>query len=244
MIKQLLTVIISVGSVTLSHAQSSSMDTVAFEKKVLFAVNFYNNNIGEQAEIYNGPEYHFLPRAIKGTPYLDNRFEFTNSNIKYNGTWYSNVPILYDAYKDVLVATQPQNQAKYIVRKEYLTDFLLYGHHFVHLNTIDNGKGKLREGYYEQLYAGKTIVFTKFEKVRTETTTTQAIEVVFDDKQSYFINKGGTIYNVSSKGSVLSVFKDKKKELNSYLSRNNINYKEDKGLAMAKLAAYYDQISN
>lgn len=244
MIKQLLTVFISVGSVTLSHAQSSPVDTLAFEERAVFAIDYYNKNISEQAEIYNGPEYIFLPRATKGTPYLENRFEFTNSAIKYNGTWYSNVPILYDTYKDVLVATQPQNQAKYILHEEYLTDFILFGHHFVHLNAIDGDQGKLRKGFYEQLYAGKTIVIGKFEKGRVETTSTQGIEVVFDDKQAYYIKKGGTIYNVSSKGSVLNVFKDKKKELNTYLSRNNINYKENKGLAMAKLAAYYDQISN
>jgi hypothetical protein len=244
MIKQLLTVIISIVSVTLSHAQSSSADTAAFEKKALYAVDYYNINISEQAEIYNGPEYFFLPRATKGTPYLENRFEFTSSTIKYNGTWYSNVSILYDAYKDILVATQPQNQAKYILKDQYLTDFILFGHHFVHFNAIDTENEKLREGYYEQLYAGKSIVICKYEKSRTESTSTQGVEVTFDDKQTFYISKGGAIYSVSSKGSVLNVFKDKKKELSSYLKNNNISFKENKGLALSKLAAYYDQISN
>jgi len=243
MIKQLLTVIFSVCSVSLSLAQTGASDTVSLEKRANFAVNYYVNNISEQAEIYNGPEYNFLPRAIKGTPYFEDKLDFSNATMKYNGTWYNNVPLLYDSYKDVLVATQPQNQAKYILHQKYVAEFIVYGHHFVHMLPIDNDKAKLREGYYEQLYAGKTIVMIKYTKTRVESTSIQGVEVVFDDKQNYFISRGNAIYEVNSKGSVLDVFKDKKKELSSYLSRNNINYKENKGLAIAKLAAYYDQIS-
>ncbi|GGI50990.1 hypothetical protein GCM10011425_22020 [Mucilaginibacter galii] len=216
---------------------------MAFTQKVRYAVDYYNRNISEQSEIYNGTEYNFLPRATKGSPYLEDRFEFTNANIKYNDTWYNDVSILYDAFKDVLVATQPVNQAQYILHKEYLAEFYLFGHHFVHLNAMSSDNASINDGYYDQLYAGKTVVICKYSKIKTETVTAQGIEVVFDDKQSFFIKKGATIYSVNSKGSVLNAFKDKKKELNTYLSRNNIDYKNNKGLAIARLAAYYDQIS-
>jgi len=243
MIKQLLTVIIGVGWVNVSNAQVTLSDT-SLEKKTTFAVNYYNKNISEQAEIYNGPEYNFLPRSAKGTPFLDDKYDLSNATLRYNGIWYTDIPLLYDIYKDILVGTQPQYKSSFILQEQYVTDFFLLGHHFVHVPAIDNNKGKLREGYYEQLYAGKSIVMCKYEKIRIETINTQGVDVTFFDKQTYYINKGGTIYNVSSKGSVLDVFKDKKNELNSYLKTKEIDFKENKGLAMAKIAAYYDQISN
>lgn len=244
MINKLLALIIIMAfGAACAQAQSPTADTTAFTQKVRYAVDYYNRNISEQSEIYNGPEYNFLPRATKGTPYFEDRFEFTNANIKYNGTWYNGVSVLYDTFKDVLVAVQPVNQAQFILHKEYLAEFDLFGHHFVHLNAISSENASINDGYYDQLYAGKTVVLCKYSKVKTETVTAQGVEVVFDDKQSFYIKKGATIYSVNSKGSVLNAFKDKKKELNAYLSRNHIDYKENKGLAIARLAAYYDQIS-
>jgi hypothetical protein len=244
MIKQLLALIIGAGCLTVAHAQNPSADTTASTQKERYAVDYYNHDIGEQSEIYNGPEYNFLPRAIKGTPYFEDKFEFTNARIKYKGTWYNKVSILYDTFKDVLVATQPVNQAKFILHKEYLAEFYLFGHHFVHLNAMSSDNESISDGYYDQLYAGKTMVMCKYSKGKTETVSAQGVEVVFDDKLSFYIIKGGTIYSGNSKGSVLNAFKDKKKELSSYLSRNKISYKDNKGLTIAQLAAYYDQISH
>jgi len=244
MIKQLLIVLISIGSVTLCHAQVSAFDTAAFKSKANVALNYYESNIGEQSEIYNGPEYVFLPRSAKGSPYLDDKIDYTNSNLRYNGHWYYNIPLLYDVFKGVLVSTQLQSKAPYILIERYVSDFFVYGRHFVYIAAIDSAKSKLRQGYYEQLYAGKSKVLCKHEKTRIENVSTQGVDVTFFDKQTYYIIKGGAIYTVNSKGSILDVFDDRKKELNNYLKTINLDYKENKGASMAKIAAYYDQISN
>lgn len=244
MIKQLLIVLISIGSITLCHAQTSASDTAAFKRKANVALNYYESNISEQSEIYNGPEYMFLPRSAKGSPYFDDKIDFTNNNLKYNGHWYYGIPLLYDVFKDALVSAQPQSKASYMLLERYVSDFFVYGRHFVYLTAIDSAKNKLREGYYEQLYAGKSKVLCKYEKIRIENISTQGVDVTFFDKQTYYIVKGGAIYTVNSKGSVLDVFNDKKKELNNYLSTINLDYKENKGASIAKIAAYYDQISN
>jgi hypothetical protein len=244
MIKQLLTVLISISSVSICSAQITTADTVALEKTAGAAINFYRNNITEQAEIYNGPEYRFLPRSAKGSPFFDEKIDFTNNGLKYNGNWYQNVPLLYDVYKGLLVSAHPRSNALFSFKEQAVSDFFVYGHHFVYIPAIDSAKNKLRAGYYEQLYTGKSNVLCKFEKIRIENVSAQGVEVTFFDKETFYIINGGTIHTVNSKGSVLDVFKDKKKELNNYLKTANIDYKEDKGVAIAKIAAYYDQISN
>jgi len=243
MIKQLLTVLISFSSISLCYAQANMADTAAFEKTAGAAINYFGTNISEQAEIYNGPEYRFLPRSTKGSPFFDEKIDFTSNSLKYDGSWYHNIPLLYDVYKGLLVSAHPQSNALFSFKQQYVSDFLVYGHHFVYIPAIDSAKNKLRAGYYEQLYTGKSQVLCKYEKVRIENVSSQGVEVTFFDKEIYYIVSGGTIYSVNSKGSVLDVFKDKKKELNSYLKTANIDYKENKGVAMAKIAAYYDQIS-
>jgi hypothetical protein len=244
MIKQLLTVFISVSSVSLCSAQVNMTDTMAFEKTAGAAINYYRTNISEQAEIYNGPEYRFLPRSAKGSPFFEDKIDFTNNSLKYNGNWYHNIPLLYDVFKGLLVSAQLQSKASYSFKEQSVSDFFVYGHHFVYIPAQDSTKNKLRAGFYEQLYAGKSQVLCKYEKVRIESVSPQGVEVTFFDKETYYIINGGTINTVNSKGSVLDVFKDRKKELNNYLKTANIDYKENKGAAMAKIAAYYDQISN
>jgi len=244
MIKQLLTVLLSIGIVSLCHGQTNASDTTVFKQKAGAAISYYVSSISEQAEIYNGPEYRFLPRSAKGSPYFDDKIDFTNNSLKYNGNWYYNVPLLYDVYKGALVSAQPQSKATYILNDRYVSDFFVYGRHFVYMPAIDSAKSKLREGYYEQLYAGKSKVLCKYEKVRIENVSTQGVEVTFFDKQTYYVIKGEAVSTVNSKGSVLDVFSDKKKELNNYLKTINLDYKENKGASIAKIAAYYDQISN
>jgi hypothetical protein len=231
-------------SLSNTKAQSITADSALLYKGLSnYAVDIYTKTIGEQAEIYNGPQYIFLPRATKGSPYWEGAAAYQPSIIKYNGTWYKNIPLIYDSYQDVVIATHPANKIKYILHSQWLSDFVLYDHHFVHIGSVDSARQGIKPGYYDQLYAGETAVFIKRSKSKTQSTSLQGAELVYEDKEDYFIRKNDIYYRVSSKGSVLDVLKDKKKQLNNYLSSNKIDFKNDKGAAMAKVAAYYDQIS-
>ncbi|MBS1533426.1 MAG: hypothetical protein JSU01_24215 [Bacteroidetes bacterium] len=216
-------------------AQQALPDSSAYAQ----AVNGYNQALGEQAEFLNGPRYYILPAAVKGSPYFLGSPAFQPAVIRYNGTPYSNVPVLYDALNDAMVSSV--RDVLYTFRTDKLTDVYLSGHHFIFLEAAKSLN--LSPGYYDQLYGGSSEVVVKRSRSVVHRSGSQGEETLYDDRDDIYIKKGNTFISVSSKGSVLKVFKDKADQLKQYLSVNKINYRKEKEGAVAKLAAYYDNLS-
>jgi hypothetical protein len=220
-------------------AQNALPDSLLHTQAKDQVVREFNETIGEQSEIYNGPRYYLLPQAVKGSPYFLGSVTFEPASIQYNGTWYTNVPMLYDAYADLMVSTS--RNIIYSFRSEKLTDVNLAGHHFI---SMDASKSlNLSPGYYDELYGGRSEVVVKRSRTVVKRAGSQSLETLYENKDEIYIKKGGSYLSVSSKHSVLNVFKDKAKQLKEYLSAAHISYRKDKEGSIAKLAAYYDKIS-
>jgi len=215
-------------------------DTLLYTKAAINVIDSYNKTIGDQSEIYNGPQYNLLPKAYKGSPYfLDTAF-LQPANIRYNGTWYKQIPILYDVYNDLMVSVS--HSVLYSVRSEKLSDVYLPGHHFIYL--AESKDLKIAPGYYDQLYDGQSEVLVKRKRGVVKRVDQQAVQVIYEADDVIYIKAGADYLPVSSKQSVLSVFKSKTKQLKEYMSANKISYRKDKEHSIALLAAYYDQISH
>ncbi|MVN90691.1 hypothetical protein [Mucilaginibacter aquatilis] len=243
MVKPVTTILLLLCGVLKLQAQSKPADSALVTGANSYAVAYFNKSVGQQSEIYNGAEYIALPPAVQGSPYWQDKDTFTSSAIKYNGTWYNGVPLMFDVFKNQIVTVQPVNNYRIILQQYLLSDFIIADHHFVYVNEADSVKQQLKPAYYDVLYSGKTSVLSHYSKERSESTNIHGVEVRFIDHVNYYIIKDKVVYNVSGKGSVLKVFKDKKKELNAYLSANAIKFNDNKALAISKLSAYYDQLT-
>jgi len=204
------------------------------------AVDVYNAVMANQLEFYNGAEYKLYPIAYKGSAYFEEKNHCTPSLIRYNGTWYKNVPVLYDLYNDLMVGAM--HDSLYVLRADKLTDLYLLNHHFINLTQAS--AGKLTPGYYDILYNSKSQVLVKRARTVQNNVTQQGVEVIYENKDVIYIKKGNNYYEVSSKGSVLDVFNDRKKQLKQYLNDNNIRYGSDKEGSVVRLTRYYDQLTN
>ena len=218
------------------HGQNALPDS-AFKNE---AVDAYNAVMANQLEFYNGAEYTLYPVAYKGSAYFEGKNHCTPSLIRYNGTWYKDVPVLYDLYNDVMVAAM--HDSLYVLRADKLTDIYLLNHHFINLTQVSGGK--LGPGYYDRLYNSKSQVLVKRVRTVQNNVTQQGVEVTYENKDVIYIKKGNKYYEVSSKGSVLDVFRDKKKQLKQYLNDNKIRYPSDKEGSIVMLTRYYDQLTN
>src|SRR5215469_16172442 len=101
-------------------AQSTLPDSPANAGAEGRVINNYNQVISDQAEIYNGPRYYLLPEAQRGSPYFLETPKFEPAAVRYNGTSYSNVPVLYDALNDAMVSSV--RDVLYTFRTDKLTD--------------------------------------------------------------------------------------------------------------------------
>jgi hypothetical protein len=227
-------------TISRSQAQTTRPDTMLYSNAARDVIRTFNAAIGDQSEIYNGAEYKLYPPAYKGSPYFQDENHGTPSLILYNGTWYKNVPVLYDVLNDEMIGFLNDNM--FVFRTDKLSQVYLSDHHFIYL---DAGKGNsLQPGFYDELYNGKTQVLVKRIRTVQSSVSQQTVEVVYETKDIIYIRKGNSYQAVSSKGSVMDVMKDKKKQLNQYLGDNKIRYNSDREASIAKLAGYYDQISN
>jgi hypothetical protein len=232
-----------------SFGQAAMNDTSAYPQKAVAQIaNNYNKAIGQQSRLYDGHEYLAYDPHIKGTalfPY--DAIVMAPGEINYDGIMYKDVPLLYDVYKDQVVSMLYNKFSMYAFLGTKVHDFTFSGHHFVRVNVdslVKNPSG-ITTGFYDQLYGGKIEALARRSKsIQSSSTTTANIETYFVAKDEYFFRKGNTYYKVSGQGAVLDVLKDKKNELQQYIRQNNIKFRRDPEGAMAKIAAYYDQITN
>ena len=214
-------------------------DTLFNANAEMQVLDVYNRTIGDQKEFYNGPQYNPPAKAYRGSPYFLDSASLQPANIRYNGTWYKEVPILYDALNDLMVSVS--HSVLYSVRSEKLSDVVLAGHHFIY--RPQTKYFKLTTGYYDQLYDGRSEVLVKRRRGVVKRVEQQSVQVIYEVDDVIYIKKGSDYVPVSSKQSVLSVFKNKAKQLKEYMSDNKVSFRKDNEHSIARLAAYYDQIN-
>jgi hypothetical protein len=238
--------VISVIACKTSFAQAVPGDSSSQQHAFNNAVILYHTSIGEQSPLYNGPEYFFYDPTIKGNAYFMEINAFTPGSVYYDGLYYTGVPMLYDLYSDEVAVLLYNHYSKFSLIKYRVKSFDFLDHHFVNIDadTINNGSG-IKSGYYDELYNGKTEVLVKHSKsVQTNTGGTAASERYYNASRDFYIRKNKVYYSVSSQGSLIDIFKDKKKELQQYVKANQIRFRRDPEEAMVKVATYYDHLTN
>ncbi|MEO6981459.1 MAG: hypothetical protein ABI113_23895 [Mucilaginibacter sp.] len=229
-----------------ARAQTAVSDSSSQQNALNNAVTLYNTSIGIQAPIYTGPEYYFYDPHIKGNAYYMDINGFTKGSVYYDGILYNNMSMLYDINTDQLVVLFPSRVSKFIAIKERVKSFDFLGGHFVNINADTlAANGDVKSGYYRQLYNGKSEVLGKYSKsMQTTTSNTNGVENYFSLSRDFYIKRNNVYHSVGSKGSVLDLFKDKKKEVRKFISANDLDFRANAEESMVKVATYYDHLSN
>ncbi|MDP9230846.1 MAG: hypothetical protein M3O67_09280, partial [Bacteroidota bacterium] len=207
-------------------------------------VDFYNKSLSEQLHLYNGKEYKDYPYQFnEGHPYfLSNNW--SKGTLNYDGEHYEEVPMLYDVVQDELVILHFDNRSKICLVKEKISSFSLLAHSFVNIQPKNINSSTITEGFYDLLYAGQVSLFAKRTK-NIQTFYRQSVsEIKIFKKDHYNLLKKNIYYPVSSKRSFLQQLTDKRKEIQQYIKKNRLSFKNDVENAMVKILAYYDQIMN
>ena len=227
-----------------SAAQMASADSAYLQKA---SAEFYKA-IGEQSRLYNGHEYQpYDPRIKNNALFPYDAKTWAIGEVTYDDVTYRNVPMIYDVYKDAVVVQLYNHFSMFTLLSERVHDFSFSGHRFIRIdaNQITDNKAELTTGFYDQLYAGKLEVLAKrIKTIQNSSNAIAAPETFFMQTNDYYLKKGSRYYSIGSKGSILKLLKDKKSEIQRYLKQNNISYRDDPEDAMAKIASYYDQITN
>ncbi len=218
--------------------QQLSDTSAAFSAKDM-AINSYTTAMGDHSEILSGTAYQKMPAGSRGSAYYPDYSYLAPSTIHYNGTWYKQIPLLFDATAGVMVSSRADSL--FILRSDKLSDVLLLGHHFIYIATVNNFG--LEDGYYDQLYAGNSAVLVKRTNTMQNQVSQRGEDIFYEHKDQVYLKKGRTYIAVNGKGAVLDIFKDKTKQLKQFLKDNKIRYQDNKENWIVRLASYYDQIN-
>jgi hypothetical protein len=223
-------------------AQSTQADSsiVGYAKK--HATQLYNQQLASQLHLYNGVEY------ISGTEGYVKGHAFFNSDVfeegavTYDNITYTQVPLLYDIFKDELVIEHGSNAQKIKLHGEKVQRFSLGGHTFVRIQADTLLNPSIRSGFYDRLYTGEVGLYSRRVKIAQQ--ATRGVSKEFLSKNSYFIFKDHSLHPVKKKASVLKVLKDQKKAMQKFLKENKISYRQDPEYALVKLAEQYSHLVN
>jgi len=205
-------------------------------------IGLYYTALGEQAQIYNGNEYiEYAFTLQEGHPFFKSSV-FTNADIYFDGMLFLGVPMLYDLIKDQVVILDFHNQYKINLPANKIQQFILSDHVFVRI--VHNNLNEINTGFYEQLFKGKVGLFAKREKAIIEKHGSQEIDNVVVSTNYYYVMKKDIYYKFKNEHSLLKILNDKKKEIQQYLKKNRIRYKDDPERSMVMAIEYYNRLIN
>jgi hypothetical protein len=210
------------------------------------ALNFYSGALGDQSPIYNGPEYYPFDPRIKGNAYFLDVNGFTAGSVYYDGVRYNGVPMLYDIYSDKVVVLLYNHYSKFSLLNERVKSFSFLDHQFINIRPDSlPANSAIKAGFYDLLYSGKLQVLVKRSKdMQTTSGSFSAPETYFNLVTRYYLKKNNTYYAITSRGTLMDVLKDRKKELQQYIKSNQIKFRKQPEEAMVKIASYYDHLTN
>jgi hypothetical protein len=223
--------------------QTATNDTSVQRIALAHITDTYNTAIGQQSRLYNGPEYDLYNPNIKGNAYFSDINSFSSGTVTYDGILYKDVPMMYDLNKDVVAVMLYNKFSRFSLLKERVQSFDLLNHHFIYIRTDSLNVNSINTGFYDQLYSGNLEVLVKRSKAIQSTSGTNNIETYFTSSKSFYLKKGNNYYSIGGQGTLLSILKDKKKELQQYIKANKIKFNRTPEEAMVAIAVRYDELS-
>jgi hypothetical protein len=222
-------------------AQSSAEDSMLYKKSVQYLINIYHRSSGDQSALYNGSEYATYPFSFSGGgyPFYKENMPGTGS-VVYDGILYEDVKLQYDEVQEILFMQDSIRRIQLLNQR--ITGFALFNNSFIRIVKDSMNRVLVRTGFYNLLYKGNTSLLKKEEKRIREEVATGELQRFIDVVNYYYLQKNNTCYSIKNKGSIMDIFKDRKKDIRQYIRKNKLSYRKDRDNMLIKVTAYYDQL--
>lgn len=194
-----------------------------------------------QAVIFHGKEQLKYSPSIKNHPYLKSD-KYAAGNLSFEGILYEDVKMRLDLYKNELLLLSPDDRYNLVLPSDRVDFAQLHGYHIIY-HDPEGKENSLPEGYYLRLHDGRCTVLEKSSCAFSKKIKGLEVEESFDQSVKYYIQKEGAYYPVGSKGSVLRVFKESKKELARYIKQEKLDFRHAREKAIVAVAREYERLN-
>ena len=223
-------------------AQSLLPDSTLINRGKEIAQQQYRIFEGVQSRLYNGKLYRdYTVPLSEGHPYFSTD-KLETGKIRYDGILYEDVPLLYNIVTDEVI-TLHYNKIQWVsLRKDKIDFFNVGGNQFLSI-TADSLNKQIASGIYQALYDGPTTALKKKSKFVVESISNNLLLRSVKITERYYLWHGDGWHQVNSLRSVLLLLNGHNAAIRQHLRSANIKYRKNPDLALATIAAFYDQIT-
>jgi hypothetical protein len=224
-----------------SSAQQIPPDSVFYSSSVSNLYHTYLAQIGENARLYNGPEY--IRNGVKASGFAFFQTDsMLSGSVSYNGLIYPDLSLYYDLVPDELVTFNYTHVALIGISKENVDSFIIDGHHFIRLKAGHANGTIPGDGYYEQLAWNEPAVYVRREKKLLAPSGYE--DPKYRQYNTYYLKMNNSFYEVGGKKELLDLLKDHKDEVKNFIRTNKLNFKKRFEEAIVRVSVFYSQIKN
>lgn len=202
---------------------------------------WYDAALGqENSPVLEGTFYKLEYAALDKNPYFQGA-QWAKSELQYNGQFYSQVSLLYNAYKDLLLIRNTTLQLSSIeptlLNQQKVDGFMMHDREFVHLK--DSLAPSYGPGFYEKFFTGDSISFF-IKRIKNEYVRAKEIEFISEDL--FFLFDGENYVKYTGKKSLYKNFPTLKTPLKTYGSQLKTRMHRGEEEGMLKLLNYCDEL--
>lgn len=201
----------------------------------------YMQKAGDQAVVFNGRVQMTYDYPSTNHPYLITS-NYVSGQMWYNQTLYADLAMRLDLFRDELVVRMPQTPYSVVVEPEKVDEALLAGYHIIR-HREGEWPGIPKGNYLVLLSNGSFPVVKKYQVALNQEIVDQTVERTFDVKERFYVYKGGICHVVTSKGSILKLFSDRKRELSAYIKKNKLNFRKEREQTIVAIVEYYESLN-
>jgi len=216
------------SSLALKDSLSVSADT---------AVSFYYKFTDQRSRLYNGKEYiGYLP--MEGHAFFADP-DLHRGSIEYDGLFFDSVIMQYDLVKDEVIIQHFDVFFKIVLISSKVKEFTFLNHHYRRMVKDSINQLPVATGYYDFLHEGNITLIAKRTKRIDEMVTDKIIRKIVE-KNFYYVIRDSVYYPIRTYRSLLSVFKDRSKEIRQDLRRNKLKFRKHREEAIIRAVKFYD----
>ncbi|MFD2202099.1 hypothetical protein [Shivajiella indica] len=204
----------------------------------------YRSNIPFDQEIVSGGYFVDPPKEFEGHPYFETK-NFESGQITINGLTYSEVPLLYNIWKDEVLTFQPIHKQKILIRADKIDGFTIFFNtptNFIRL-TENPGYSNHGNGIYELVIKGKANLLIKHRKQTKSKREISKFSDEFYEQADFFIEKEKKIIQITSKKQAFEFLQLDKKKLRNPIRQRGLDFRRDKRSFLSYLTTVFNQES-
>ena len=186
--------------------------------------------------------YSLKMSEIQGTPYLDESFD-SGTVTTSGGITYENIPLRYNAFSDELEFKKGDDT--YNIDPKTIVKLAKFGNATFTCSPYD-AEGKTKNGFFELLADGKAKLFIRYtvkflDKEEVKAYADPKPARFEEPRKEYFLAiDNAPAQLITNKKNLLEMFGDRKKEMETYISKNKLSVKGDD--ALTRIIVYYNSL--